>query len=97
MIFCATGALTVSGKTKHAIPSDDYTRILDRTIQVSDAILDGLHSNDGIYIDGGKINIVASSDGIEAEKGSIIVNGREITLKVLTMGLLLPTKMETQL
>ncbi|MFC3356437.1 hypothetical protein [Sphingobacterium zeae] len=37
------------------------------------AISDGLHSNDGIYIDGGKLNIVASSDGIEAEKGRIMV------------------------
>ncbi len=87
LIFSGTGTLTVSGKTKHAIASDDYIRIVDGNIQVSDAISDGLHSNDGIYIDGGKLNIVASSDGIEAEKGRIIVNGGEITLKVADDGI----------
>jgi hypothetical protein len=86
MIFSGTGTLTISGKTKHAIASDDYIRIVDGTIQVSDAISDGLHSNDGIYIDGGKVNIVASSDGIEAEKGRIIVNEGEVTLKVADDG-----------
>jgi hypothetical protein len=87
MIFSGTGTLTISGKTKHAIASDDYIRIVDGTIQVSDAISDGLHSNDGIYIDGGKVNIVASSDGIEAEKGRIIVNEGEVTLKVADDGI----------
>lgn len=54
---------------------------------VNIAISDGLHSNDGIYIDGGKLNIVASSDGIEAEKDRIIVNGGDITLKVADDGI----------
>ncbi|WP_120333957.1 carbohydrate-binding domain-containing protein [Sphingobacterium siyangense] len=87
LIFSGTGTLTISGKAKHAIASDDYIRIVEGNIIVSDAISDGLHSNDGIYIDGGKLNIVASSDGIEAEKGVVIVNGGEITLKVADDGI----------
>jgi hypothetical protein len=87
LIFSGTGTLKIAGKTKHAIASDDYVRIVAGDIQILEAVSDGIHSNDGIYIDGGKVNIVASSDGIEAEKGVVIVNAGEISLKVADDGI----------
>ena len=82
LLFSGTGTLEVTANNKHAIVSDDYIRVTEGTIRVLKAVSDGFHSNDAVYIDGGTLDITASSDGIEAEEGQIIINDGDITVTV---------------
>lgn len=66
------GTLEVIGNYKHAIASDDDVIIEDGDIVLS-AIVDGIHVNDGVQIDGGNITVTTAHDAIESE-GIIIIN-----------------------
>jgi len=80
MIFSGTGQLTVTGKCKHAICSDDYIRIRDGAkINIAAAAKDGIHTNEAFIIGGGSLTISADGDGIEVEEGSITINNGIIT------------------
>ena len=74
LIFDGTGILQVIGRNKHGICSDDYIRIDNGYITVSNAPKDGIHVNDYFEMNGGTITIVSSSDGIECEEGYISLN-----------------------
>lgn len=81
LVFSGNGSLSVTANYKHGICSDDYVRVRDGvTITVTRAVKDGIHTNDHVRIDGGTINITASSDGIECEKGCIVIYGGQITI-----------------
>lgn len=82
LVFSGTGSLTVAGKYKHGIASDDYIRIIEGNITVSEAVKDGIHTNDAFIADGGTIAVTATSDGIEAEEGYIVINDGTFTLNV---------------
>ncbi|MDF9830064.1 carbohydrate-binding domain-containing protein [Parabacteroides sp. PF5-6] len=81
LIFNGSGALTVTGNYKHAICSDDYVRIYEGAITAMSKVADGMHTNDAFVMDGGALTIQAATDGIECEKGYILINDGEITIQ----------------
>lgn len=88
LVFSGCGSLNVYGNNKHGIASDDYVRIRKGTdIYINVAKHQGtsgsgIKANDGIYINGGVINIEANADGgkgINCED-SVIVSGGRLTV-----------------
>ena len=87
LLFNGSGALSVTGNTNNGIHSADY--IVFRTgnnIYVKSTTNHGIKANDGIFINGGILNVevsAAAAKGINCES-HIIVNGGRTT--VLTTG-----------
>jgi hypothetical protein len=77
------GRLTVKGNNKHAVASDDYVRLFSGIITVSGAASDGFHVNDGVIVEDGTLDITASGDGIQADKGYIGINGGTVTVNAV--------------
>lgn len=87
MIFSGSGTLTVTGNYKHGICSDDYLRFRPgNVINVTTAKGNGLKANDGVYIEGGVLNVSVSGTakkGISSDS-LVVVNGGRTT--ILTSG-----------
>ena len=87
LLFNGSGSLSVAAATNNGIHSADY--IVFRTgnnVYVKSAAGHGIKANDGIYINGGILNVevsAAAAKGINCEN-DIIVNGGRTT--VLTTG-----------
>lgn len=85
--FLGTGLLTVTGNYKNAIASDDYITIEDGARLVLKANgTNGLKANDGIFVNGGKLDINVTSDGgrgIRSEARTVIAGG---TIDIVTSG-----------
>lgn len=85
LIFSGSGRLNITGNYKHGICSDDYVRFRQGSrVTVTKAVKDGIHTNDGVIIGGGILNITATDDGIQCEKGPVSVTGGRTT--VITTG-----------
>lgn len=85
--FEGSGELYVYGKYKHAIACDDYVRVKGGTINVEEAVSDGIHAKDYFRMDGGELNINASSDGIDCDEGYINIYGGDITIESVDEGI----------
>jgi len=87
LLFNGSGSLSVTGNTNNGIHSADY--IVFRTgnnVYVKSTANHGIKANDGIYINGGILNVevsAAAAKGINCES-DIIINGGRTT--VVTTG-----------
>ncbi len=79
LIFNGTGTLNVAGKKMHGIFSNDYIRVVNGNINVTEAVNDGLHG-DYVQVYGGTINVNSTGDGIDGGKGFIDIKGGDITV-----------------
>ncbi len=87
LLFNGTGALSVTGNTNNGIHSADYIVFRKgNNIYVKSTANHGIKANNGVYINGGILNVevsAAATKGINCES-HIIVNGGHTT--VLTTG-----------
>ena len=87
LLFNGSGKLSVTGNTNNAIHSADYIVFRKgNNIYVNSTANHGIKANDGIFINGGIINVEVSAEaakGINCES-NIIVNGGRTT--VITTG-----------
>ena len=82
MLFSGSGALNVYGNTKNAIASADYIVFsTGNNIYAKSTANHGIKANDGIFINGGIINVEVSADAAKAisSESDIIVNGGRTT------------------
>jgi hypothetical protein len=88
IIASGAGALTVKGNYKHALASDDYIHLTDGltgTLHLT-AASDGLHANDGIYINGGNTTIQAGNDGVQCDS-IITISGGSLNITATDKGI----------
>ena len=87
LLFSGSGALSVVGQTNNAIHSADYIIFNQgNNIYAKSTANHGIKANDGVFINGGIINVevsAAAAKGINCES-NIIVNGGRTT--VITTG-----------
>ena len=92
VVLAGDGTLNITGNSKHAYFSDEYTTIKSGTVNVLNSVSDGFHINQYLRMDGGTVNInTTGSDGVDvgttkdetdAYNGQIIIN--DGTLNVTT-------------
>lgn len=82
MIICGQGTLSVTGRCKHAICSDDYVAIRDEaTVNIGGSVKDGIHANDYVAVDGGTTTIAAcGSDGIDVDEGYFLMTAGRLNV-----------------
>ena len=65
-VIDGSGSLTLTGNSKHAYFSDEYTRIMSGTINVTNSVSDGFHINQYFQMDGGNVTIYTTGgDGVD--------------------------------
>lgn len=65
-VIAGSGTLTLTGNSKHAYFSDEYTRITSGTINVLNSASDGFHINQYFQMDGGNVTInTTGGDGVD--------------------------------
>lgn len=83
-----TGSLSVTGRYKHGIVSDDDLILTNGDLTIASVVTDGFHANDNITISGGTIHITqCGSDGFESE-GDLVMNAGTLTLAVSDDGVM---------
>ena len=89
-VISGSGSLTITGNTKHAYFSDEYTRITSGTINVINAVSDAFHINQYFQMDGGTVTLnTTGGDGIDVgltndeadtNNGQFIMNNGTLTV-----------------
>jgi len=79
LVFSGEGSLTAISRYRHAICSDNYIRINGGTITIPISANDGLHANEFIEINDGKVDINSMGDGMDSE-GYVLITGGSILI-----------------
>lgn len=83
LIFSGSGTLNVTGNYKNGVCSDDYVRLRPgNVINISTNKSNGIKTNDGVYINGGVLNISVSgtaAKGISSD-ALVLINGGRTTI-----------------
>lgn len=82
MLFSGSGSLNVYGNSKNGISCADYIVFSSgNNIYVKSVANNGVKANDGIYINGGVVNVEVSADGAKGISSvtDIVVNGGRTT------------------
>lgn len=92
--FSGAGTLNLTGNTKHAYASDEYTQFKSGfgTLNVTSALSDGMHVEQYLQTDGGTFNISgvqgdcidvsATKDPLDENNGQTFLNGGTFVLNV---------------
>lgn len=92
--FSGGGTLRLSGKTKHAFASDEYTRLKSDfgTIDITSAVGDGLHVEQYFRMDGGSVSVAGTKgdcvdisttkDPTDEYNGQAFINAGRLTMSV---------------
>lgn len=92
--FKGSGALTLTGNTKHAYASDEYTVLHASVgnITVTGAVSDGLHVEQYFKMSGGTltvsgtkgdcIDVSPTKDATDELNGQVLINGGQLTMSV---------------
>lgn len=86
LVFFGTANLEINGlaTNKHGLCSDNYIEINQSHIVINSTAKDGIHVNDGVFMNGGTVDITSNEDGIDA--GSAVVEISAGTLSILNTG-----------
>lgn len=94
VVIAGDGTLNITGNSKHAYFSDEYSRMTSGTINITNSVSDGMHINQYFQMDGGNITInTTGGDGIDVgmtkdesdtNNGQFILN--DGTINVTTTG-----------
>jgi len=82
LIFTGSGNLEINGygADQHGLRSDDYIEINQGKITINRAEKDGIHANDGFFMNGGTVEVTAEGDGIDGSEGVIQITDGNITI-----------------
>ena len=61
VVIAGEGTLNITGNSKHAYFSDEYTRMTSGTINVTNSASDGMHINQYFMMDGGTITTITAT------------------------------------
>jgi len=81
VVFSGTGTLTINGvgTDKHGLYTKDAMEFASANLIVKSASKDGIHAKDGFTVTSGTINVTATGDAIDADKGAVSITGGSIT------------------
>lgn len=82
LIFSGTGNLTINGfgEDQHGLISDDYIEVNNGNITITSSAKDGIHVNDGFFMNGGSVDITSEGDGIDGGEGVVEITNGNVTI-----------------
>ncbi|MBO4871055.1 MAG: carbohydrate-binding domain-containing protein [Muribaculaceae bacterium] len=87
VIVSGTGTLNVNATGGHGFVSDDYIRFRPGCkLNVTSSAGHGIKANDGVFIDGGVLNITITGDGYKGIKSDLDVDVKGGRTTVITSG-----------
>jgi hypothetical protein len=82
LIFTGSGNLEINGfgEDEHGLGSDDYIEINQGQVTINSTEKDGVHVNDGFFMNGGTLDVTSEGDGIDGGDGPVEITGGTITV-----------------